>query len=234
LRKVSAVKINEEVQADIHATLEARITFEDFNTAINGLTNEGAPGPSGVTDNMMKAWTLDTRKLVHRHMKNIWTTRTTPKWFKDKVIKLAPKISDSTELKNMRPISLYEVLRKTWTTIVAKRIHLAWHNHGVLHPAQYGYRLDNGTHMALFNIINQIEDSAHIKSTKHITFWDIKRAFDSIPRNLQKLAWVRLLGVPQDVAEWFVELDDGGLSFISFPLYHRDKDIWSLFFFWIL
>jgi hypothetical protein len=80
--------------------------------------------------------------------------------------------------------------------------------------------------MALFNIINQIEDSAHTESTKHITFWDIKRAFDSIPRNLQKLAWVRL-GVSQDVAEWFVELDDGGLSFIFSPLYHRDKEIKS-------
>jgi hypothetical protein len=79
----------------------------------------------------------------------------------------------------------------------------------------------------MFNVINQIEDSSHIGSTtKHITFWDNKRAFDSIPRNLQKLAWVRL-GVPQDVAEWFVELDDGGLSFISSPLYHCDKDIKS-------
>jgi len=124
----------------------------------------------------------------------------------------------------MRPISLYEVLGKTWNTIVAKRIHLAWHNHDVLHPAQYGYRLDNGTHMALFNVINQIEDATHTQSTKNITFWGIKRAFDSIPRNLQKFAWVRL-GVPLDVAEWFVDLDDGGLSFISSPLYHRDKNI---------
>jgi len=157
-------------------------------------------------------------------MTNIWTAKTTPAWFRDKVIKLAPKITGNSELKNMRPISLYEVLRKTWTTIVAKRIHLAWHNNDVLHPAQYGYRLDNGTHMALFNVINQIEDATHNNKTKHITFWDIRRAFDSIPRNMQKLAWTRL-GVPLDVAEWFVDLDDGGLSFISTPLYHRDKNL---------
>ena len=79
--------------------------------------------------------------------------------------------------------------------------------------------------MALFNVINQIEGAQHTRTTtKRITFWDIKRAFDSIPRNLQKLAWMRL-GVPLDVAEWFINLDDGGLSFISTPLYHNEKHL---------
>ena len=224
LRRVCAVKVSKPVELCLQQVLDEPITYDDFNLAINSLTNGGAPGPSGVTVNMIKAWSPSTRKFVHMHMDNIWTARTTPLWFRDKVIKLAPKITGNSELKNMRPISLYEVIRKTWTTIVAKRIHLAWHNNDVLHPAQYGYRLDNGTHMALFNVINQIEDATHNHKTKHITFWDIRRAFDSIPRNMQKLAWTRL-GVPLDVAEWFVDLDDGGLSFISSPLYHRDKNL---------
>ena len=75
-------------------------------------------------------------------MENIWITRSTPKWFKDKLIKLAPKIAGNTQLKIMRPISLYKTLRKAWTTIIGKRIHLAWHENDVLHPKQYGYRLD--------------------------------------------------------------------------------------------
>ena len=224
LRRVCAVKISQPIKDCLQNVLDETITFEDFDAAINALTNGGAPGPSGVTVNMVKAWSLSTRRWIHMHMTNIWTAKTTPAWFRDKVIKLAPKITGNSELKNMRPISLYEVLRKTWTTIVAKRIHLAWHNNDVLHPAQYGYRLDNGTHMALFNVINQIEDATHNNKTKHITFWDIRRAFDAIPRNMQKLAWTRL-GVPLDVAEWFVDLDDGGLSFISTPLYHRDKNL---------
>ena len=161
---------------------------------------------------------------MYQHLQNIWTTRTTPKWLKDKVLKLAPKLIGNSELKNMRPISLYEILRKLWTTIVGKRIHLTWHNFRVLNGAQYGYRLDNGTHMALFNVINQIEGASHDKATKHVTFWDIRRAFDSIPRNLQKLSWVRL-GVPMEIAEWFVDLDDGGLTFISSPYYHLNKDL---------
>ena len=100
------------------------------------------------------------------------------------------------------------------------------HNNDILHPAQYRYRLDNSTQMALLNVINQIEGANIAKKFKHITFWDIRRAFDSIPCNLQRLAWMRL-GVPRDVTDWFVELDDGGLSFIATPLYSTEKSLRS-------
>jgi hypothetical protein len=173
---------------------------------------------------MVKAWSAETRHLVYYHMNNIWTKRATPGWFKDKLIKLAPKIAGSTELNNMRPISLYEVIRKAWATIVGRRIHQAWHDLKLLNPSQHGYRLDSGTPMALHTVINEIEHAHHAQVTTYLTFWGVKRAFDSIPRNVQKLAWTRL-GVPVDVAEWFVNLDDGGLSFISSPYYHTNKNI---------
>jgi ribonucleotide monophosphatase NagD (HAD superfamily) len=64
----------------------------------------------------------------------------------------------------MMPISLYEVVQKAWTTIISKRIHLVWHNHEVLHSGQYGLRLDNGTLMALLNVI---EGAIYTKETKH-------------------------------------------------------------------
>jgi hypothetical protein len=54
--------------------------------------------------------------------------------------------------------------------------------------------------MALLNAINEIEDAHDKKETKHITLWDIRRAFDSIPRPVQKAAWMRL-GVPRDVTD---------------------------------
>ena len=137
---------------------------------------------------------------------------------KDKLIRLIPKTPGTTDLNNMRPISLYETLRKLMTTIVAKRIHLVWHTNGLLNPHQYGYRLQAGTTMPLYNVINRIEAAHQDKEITLITFWDFRRAFDSIPRNLQKLAWVRLgLSVPD--AEWFVDLDDNSCSFLITPLF---------------
>lgn len=159
-------------------------------------------------------------------MQSIWLSRTCPDWFKDKVIKLAPKVIGSNDLHHMRPISLYEVIRKVWTTTIAKRIHLIWDQHRLLNSAQYGYRLNNGILMPLYNLLNSIEQ-AHRQSTPTlITFWDIRRAFDSIPRNLQRLAWHRL-GVPTDLAEWFVSLDDNGAAVIDTPYYASHKNLRS-------
>jgi hypothetical protein len=66
----------------------------------------------------------------------------------------------------------------------------------MLHGAQNGYQLDQGTMMSLLQVINQIERAI----IGYITIWDIRRAFDSIPKNLQKLAWMRM-GVSKGVAE---------------------------------
>jgi hypothetical protein len=100
----------------------------------------------------------------------------------------------------MRSISLYEVVRKIWTTITAKRIHLVWHQNDVLHRTQYGYRLDNGTEMPLTNIINKVKKALYLNITTLVNFWNVRRAFDSIPCHLQRIAWLRLR-IPPYVAE---------------------------------
>jgi len=226
IRKVCQKKVTPRVEKLLQEAIDRPITFDQFEATINALPSGGAPGPSQVTVNMVKAWAPATKRFIYTHMLNLWTTRSTPTWFKDKLLKLAPKVAGRTELTNMRPISLYEIIRKIWTTMVAKRINLVWHQEKTLHRAQYGYQLDNGVHMALINTLSQIEGANIDKETKYLTFWDIRRAFDSIPRTLQKLAW-RRLGVPRDVTDWFVDLDDGGYTFIATPYLDQAQNLHS-------
>jgi len=224
LRKACAVKASPAIQQEIKASLDQLITFDEFSAAIDDLRAGSAPGPSETTPSMLLAWNPAIRQFIYTHVLHVWQHRSCPSWFKDKIIKLAPKVANSNDLNHMRPISLYEIVRKVWTTTVAKRIHLIWHHHRLLNPAQYGYRHDNGILMPLYNLLNTIE-GAHTKATPTlITFWDMKRAFDSIPRNLQRLAWI-WLGVPTDVAEWFASLDDGGLAYVDTPFFQTQKKI---------
>jgi hypothetical protein len=81
--------------------------------------------------------------------------------------------------------------------------------------------------MALFNVINEIEGANVRQETKFVTFWYIRLAFDSVPRHLQLLAW-RRLGVPADVADWFIELDTNVSTFISTPLYNTKRQMSTL------
>jgi hypothetical protein len=93
---------------------------------------------------------------------------------KHKLLKIAPKVPGNSQMKNMRSISLYEVIRKVWTTTIAKRIHCVLHEAGVHHEGQSGYRLDQGTMMFLLQVINKIEGAIHSDTSKHITFWNIR------------------------------------------------------------
>jgi hypothetical protein len=51
--------------------------------------------------------------------------------------------------------------------------------------------------------------------------------FDSVPRYLQLLAW-RRLGVPADVADWFVELDTNGSTFFFTSVYNTERQMSTL------
>jgi hypothetical protein len=60
-------------------------------------------------------------------MSALWQMQETSQWMKDKPLKLAPKVPGNLQMKNMRPISLYDVIRKVWTPTIAKRIHRVLH-----------------------------------------------------------------------------------------------------------
>ncbi len=102
---------------------------------------------------------------------------------------LLPKEPGVHDLNKIRPISLFEVIRKMWAGMIASRV-------------------QHGTHSAILQVLNHLEQAGGTDPT-HLTFWDIRRAFDSVPKWLQRLAWARLGLDPTDL-EWFLKLDDSG------------------------
>jgi hypothetical protein len=65
-------------------------------------------------------------------------------------------------------------------------------------------------------LINTIEATVQSEDPTYLASWDIKRAFDSVPRNLMRIAWKRL-GVDSSTVEWLTGLDEGGLTFAWTP-----------------
>ena len=64
--------------------------------------------------------------------------------------------------------------------------------------------------------INLLEDAMDRNNELHTTSYDLSKAFDSVSKNLMKIAW-RRLGVPKDVAEWLVEMDINGATIVRTP-----------------
>jgi len=65
--------------------------------------------------------------------------------------------------------------------------------------------------------INALETAREWASAIYISSWDVKRAFDSISREYQIAALVRV-GIPPATAEYLINLDGGGEIAVRSPL----------------
>ena len=64
--------------------------------------------------------------------------------------------------------------------------------------------------------INSLEDAIENGQPLHTCTWDITKAFDSVSKNVMKLAWTRL-GVPEDWVQWLVGMDEHGTTIVRTP-----------------
>ena len=216
IKKVCRTKATAPLIAAMNAAMSEPITFETFEDAIKALKADKAPGPSMVTPNMIKAWSYDTLQYAYSLINGLWLAKHIPKWWSDHILCPAPKKSNDPVMENIRPIGLFEVIRKAWTGIIGARIHMVWDSHNILHHAQHGFRWRQGTDTAILKLVNALEGTRDGDHPRFCTLWDVRKAFDSVPRNLLRLAWSRL-GVPPDIVSWLTGLDEDGLTFVKSP-----------------
>ena len=126
-------------------------------------------------------------------------------------------IAVGRSLDEMRPLLLLEVLRKVWAGIFRARMVAFLERNNLLHPSQHGAMRGCGTDTAAPIFVNAIETAKEWNSSVFISSWDVKRAFDSLAREFQIAALVRL-GIPEESAIYFVELDGGGEIAVRTPL----------------
>ena len=132
---------------------------------------------------------------------------------------LCPKPKDpdaGITLDGLRPLMLLEVLRKLWLWIHIRKIVRLWESHHVLTPSQHGFRRGHGTDSALMVHINCFEHAKFAGTPLFLSSWDIRRAFDSVSKEVMDASW-RRLGVPWTTAHWIAHLDDQGPTAVRSP-----------------
>jgi hypothetical protein len=125
------------------------------------------------------------------------------------MLTLIPKVAESDALKDLRPISLLEPMRKVWCTLLLRKIYGTWERFDVLAHTRHGGRSFRSTESAIAQLQNLIDHATDRKRPLLVALWDIVHAFDSISKNVLRSAWARL-GVPPDIAHWLTALDIGG------------------------
>ena len=183
------------------------VTTEELRAAIKRAPASSVPGPSGLSYAMMKEWPEEVLQAAHLAMSQIWETGTIPAWWQWKWICPIPKVDPETAtLDDLRPIALLETTRKLWMGIIVGRITTIWERESVLSNGQYGFRRSRGTESPTAQVINALEEAEESATEIHGSSWDIKRAFDSVPKSILVMSWERL-GVPKRIAQYIVDLD---------------------------
>ena len=172
---------------------------------------------SGCSYNMIKSWPEPALRAAYDCISICWQDRTTPDhWRWRWLVPIPKKATDTPLMDDLRPLMLTEATRKIWTSIIISKIQQASRRFNTMSESQHGYKRNRGTDSASLVFINLVESAEVSQDTSHRTSYDMSRAFDAVSKNLQAIAW-RRLGVPEDEADWLVDMDVAGVTVVRSP-----------------
>ena len=193
-------------------SLARPIELEEVEHAIKKAPAGSVPGPSGLSYAMMKEWPEKVVLKFHKALNHIWEQKIIPKEWNIKWLCPKPKVDpDIATLDDLRPLNLLETPRKLLMGIIVHRINRIWEMEEALSNSQYGFRPHRSCENPTLQIINAQEEAEESGTELHGSSWDIRRAFDTVPKSVLIMSWERL-GVPQEVAKYIVDLDRECLS----------------------
>jgi hypothetical protein len=149
-------------------------TLEEFTSVIRKGIGGRTPGMSGLTYGLMKVWPEEVISRVYVLMVQQWTSKSLPEFMKWRWLCPIPKKTGDIRREDLRPLSLVEVLRKSWASHVVWKMRSLWEKNGLLDNSQSAYRAGRGTENALMQVINGLEEAEECATNYYGTSWDKK------------------------------------------------------------
>jgi hypothetical protein len=132
------IKASPQLQEELHHALSQPVSFEEFNSTLQGKRGGKSPGPSGVTINHLKLLSPTTLILLHNTLAYFYENHHVPVQWKHRTMALIPKTDASSSFSQFRPIMLLDEVRKLWLTILKRRRDPILHKHNIFNRSQCG------------------------------------------------------------------------------------------------
>src|SRR3989442_1027811 len=147
---------------------------------ISGLKNSAACGPDQVPVSVIKS----VSKCISPVLSSIINHSIQQGIFPDalKVAKVIPiyKCGEKSLLANYRPISILNTFSKIFEKVILKRLENYLDKKQILHDAQYGFRKNRSTQLAIVSFLDKLTDSLDKGKFVFSLFIDLSKAFDTI------------------------------------------------------
>ncbi len=113
-------------------------TFEEFEETISKMDPHSTGGISGLTYHMVQKWETRVKKKVFEELVDCWVRKVVPEGWGDSMLAPIPKVVDPT-IDELRPLMLFEVLRKIWTGMIMVKLRDYWNKYGLIDENQHGF-----------------------------------------------------------------------------------------------
>ena len=192
-------------QRRVREDLDSKPTEDELITALVKLKNGKAGGNSQILPEMVKvgcgsetvlASLLD---LVH----TVWEEGKVPRDWSNAVLIPIPKKGNLSYCDNWRGIALLEVIGKVVARVLQARLQMVTEEE--LPDSQCGFRKARGCSDMIFTVRQLVEKSIEHRS---IIYVDLKKAYDSVPREALWLA-LKKLGIPTLLVELIKSFHEG-------------------------
>ena len=159
------------------------IQLDEVEAAIKQLKCKKAPGPDGVSNDMIKHLGPLAKRTLLELFNESWKTGTVPAtWKKAIITPIHKKGKDKKNPSSYRPISLLSCLGKLLEKVINRRLLSFLEDHNILSPTQTGYRKHRNTEDQLALIAQEIENAFQERKKVVAVFFDMTKAFDKVWR----------------------------------------------------
>ncbi len=152
------------------------LTMEELLHSLRQVPKGSAPGPSGITAELLRLLPMGVLELLRRYLSLCLAWGLVPTPFQMANIYPAPK-KGKLDLANCRPISLLEVPFKLLTRVVNLRLMDKLSTY--LSPNQWGFRPGHSATDPYHVLLGAVEDSVEFAKPIHLGLVDLTKAFDS-------------------------------------------------------
>ncbi len=164
-----------------HETLTMPFTMDELNEVIDNLTTNSAPGLSGISYSLIKAWPEEIKELFLKLLNKCFETGTIPENWNIAIVKLIYKNSGNpTDPSSYRPIALLECEYKILSSLLNKRLLKTILKYNLIPLSQNGFLPERNTIQCIKTLTYIIDYCKNKSIPLHAAFIDLSKAYDSV------------------------------------------------------
>ncbi|GET54733.1 reverse transcriptase family protein [Rhizophagus irregularis DAOM 181602=DAOM 197198] len=198
-----------DIDSSLYNSVMSPILADEWKNTLNSMPNNKASGPSKISYEMLKHLTGETFNLSLVLANACLIHGDIPADWREALVYPIPKPHEfDAQLKNTRPITLLETVRKCVVKVVTTRLSKILADNQVLQGGNFA-GLPGGSTDIPIKMLDAIIHQRRFDKSDDQELWivsqDISKAFDSIDLNMLRLALIRL-HIPSLLIKFIINL----------------------------